>query len=293
MAAPFVPGYIQANLLPQSNIVQQQYLQSQMLYQNPYQALPIPPQKTYHRPAPSESTPKRANASWIKKTNLDRAYEKDRMYQEWMFAQHQRVSPPISITHKPSPVLPEGDYIGYYFNTEMITATCAERIPESPSKQGPTMEYTDDEGAVREIVISANDGMEYRFAHDGPKGILPLLPLVGPVFCLSKPEPDCGPPGNTTIAKLGKPISRFLPLFEPAKQLVSESASIKPTAGSLEGEAGNGSVNVDVTASATAGVDVHDDEKYTRNHHTEAQYYGYAIVRQETVGNLQARDTIT
>ena len=292
MAAPFVPGYIQANLLPQSNLVQQQYLQSQMLYQNPYQALPIPPQRTYHGPVPSKSAPKRANTSWIKKTNLDRAYEKDRMYQEWMFAQHQRVSP-SSITHKPSPVLPEGDYIGYYFNTEMITATCAERIPESPSKQGSTMEYTDDEGAVKEIVISANDGMEYRFAHEGPKGILPLLPLVGPVFCQAKLEPDCSPLGNTTIAKIGKPTSRFLPLFEPAKGLVSEYASIKPTAASLGGEAGNGSIKADVAAPSSMGEDVHDAAKYTRNHQTEAQYYGYAIVRQETVGNLQARDTIT
>ena len=287
MAAPFVPSYIQANLSRPSNLVQQQYLQSQMLYQNPYQALPIPPQKTYHGPAPSKSTPKRANASWIKKTNLERVYEKDRMYQEWMFAQHRRVSPPISITHKSSPVLPEGDYIGYYFNSAMITATCAERIPESPSKHGSNMEHTDDEGAMTEIVISTNDGMEYRFAHEGPKGFLPLLPLVGPVFCQSKLEPACGPSDNNiTIAKFGKPTSRFLPLFEPAKELVSESESIKPTAGSLEGEAGNGSVNVDVTASATTGEDFHDAAKYTRNHYTEAQNYDYAIVRQETVGNL-------
>jgi len=66
---------------------------------------------TMPRPHPG----KHVNASWIKKHNRALSQQKERMYQEWMLAQHQRASPPVSVSRKPSIVLPEGDYIGYYF----------------------------------------------------------------------------------------------------------------------------------------------------------------------------------
>jgi len=87
-----------------------------MIYQSPYQMPPgqMDAQKFYST-MPHPHPGKHVNASWIKKHNRALSQQKERMYQEWMLAQHQRASPPVSVSRKPSIVLPEGDYIGYYF----------------------------------------------------------------------------------------------------------------------------------------------------------------------------------
>lgn len=117
MAAPFIPKQVQEHHALQPVTMQNRFPHHHpMMYQNPYQMPPgqIDAQMFYStmpRPHPG----KHLNASSIKTHNRALSQQKDHMYQEWMLAQHQRASPPVSVSRKPSIVMPEGDYIGYYF----------------------------------------------------------------------------------------------------------------------------------------------------------------------------------
>lgn len=126
MAAPFVPVQAQQYHAPHPVILQHAYhalqpvlLQQPFLHQHPMMPYQMPPGQMnaqfFHSTLPRPHQTKYVNASLLKKHNRTLSEQKERMYQEWMLAQHHRAHPPVSVSRKPSIVLPEGDYIGYYF----------------------------------------------------------------------------------------------------------------------------------------------------------------------------------
>jgi len=126
MAAPFVPVQAQQYHAPHPVILQHAYhalqpvvLQQPFLHQHSMMPYQMPPgqmnAQLFHSTMPRPHQTKYVNASLLKKHNRTVSEQKERMYQEWMLAQHHRTHPPVSVSRKPSIVLPEGDYIGYYF----------------------------------------------------------------------------------------------------------------------------------------------------------------------------------
>ena len=205
-----------------------------------------------------------------------------------MLAQHQCTFPPISVARKPSIVLPEGDYIGYYFKPK-ATMTKVEPTQQMPTKQFPTIELP---VTTHELVISPSDATEYRFPHKGPKDLLPLLPLNGPIFRQAKLEGDYCPPNNFTVTKSSGQSSRFLPLLEPALESAPKSGSVSNTAAPTKAELLDGTYDGDMADSES--LDGYDpDANSTGGEHANAEYYGYAFVRSQPVGYLHPRDLTT
>lgn len=88
------------------------------------------------------------------------------LYREMIFSQHEFYVPPVSVTRRPSVVLPDGNYIGYYFK------------PEPASVQPTTMQP--DEVKATSKIMSPSGDVDYCLQHPPPAGVLPLLPLKGP-----------------------------------------------------------------------------------------------------------------
>ena len=237
-------------------------------------------------------TQKRANKSYIKKKNNDMINEKNRMYQEWMLTQRQSTSPPISVTRKPSLVLPDGEYIGYYFVTEKAVVARTKETKGATSDQMSSMEQHAREGIEKDIVISPNDGLEYHLVHKGPTGILPLLPLEGPVFSQAKPmREDCAPTDHS-ITNFETSSSNFLPLLGPAASKAPKPALTNDNVAVAE-ESDNGEVKGNKIDSTAVEENVHATVPSANDDQAAAEYFGYAIVHQEPVAYLQARNTTT
>ncbi len=90
-------------------------------------------------------------------------------------------------------------------------------IQEMPSKSPNTETAgSTQQTHVQQLVISPNDGLEYRVAVEGLKDFLPVLPLTGPIHCqVEFPTDFCPGKDETATTKPKKPSSQFLPLLEP------------------------------------------------------------------------------
>lgn len=111
--------------------------------------------RMFYNTMPHPHPGKHVNASWIKKHNRALSQQKERMYQEWMLAQHQRASPPVSVSRRPSVVLPEGDYIGYYFKpkSDYVGYYMKDKVNTTEMDSTPQMskEVATQEGQVQQM----------------------------------------------------------------------------------------------------------------------------------------------
>lgn len=174
-AAPFVPSgnqayhslqptLMQPTMMP-STIMQPSYVHPPpMLYQSPYQGYqgPIDPQPTHNDlPHTSKRNKKFANNSLIKKHNRAHSQQKDRLYQDWMSEQHQGASElPARVSRKRSVVLPQGNYIGYYFkpNSEHVGSYMNDEMTNNETKATQQMS--------QEKAVIAHGGQAQQFSKD-------------------------------------------------------------------------------------------------------------------------------
>jgi len=176
MAAPFVPTQVQEHHALQSVMLQNPFLhQNPMIYQSPYQ---MPPgqmdARMFYNTMPHPHPGKHVNASWIKKHNRALSQQKERMYQELMLAQHQRASPPVSVSRRPSIVLPEGDYIGYYFKpkSDYVGYYMKDKLNTTEMDSTPQMskEVATQEGQAQQMSkggIATQDGQAQQMSKEG------------------------------------------------------------------------------------------------------------------------------
>lgn len=102
----------------------------------------------YYSTMPHPHPGKHLNASSIKKHNRAQSQQKERMYQEWMLAQHQPASPPVSVSGKPSIVMPESDYIGYYFKPKSEYVGYYMKDKAAATEMGSTQSMSKEEVAT-------------------------------------------------------------------------------------------------------------------------------------------------
>ena len=145
------------------------------------------------------------------------------MYQDWELEQHHRTSP--RKPRRQSFVLPEGDYIGYYFKVEPSTVTGFGSSQKSQIDGTCRMMES-----MKNVIISPSDGMEYRFSHEGPAGILPLMPLHEPVFRQSKLETDYRTDDTNALLNKFGPSGRYLSLLESDVESTFKSAQVSDAA---------------------------------------------------------------
>ena len=202
-APPFVPN-------PQA---QQPYLGQTVAYYKLLEACGITngvaPSNDCGQVAASEQSPARyQRRSLIRQKNRAYSNANAQLYQEMMFTQHQFHVPPVSVSRRASVVLPEGNYIGYYFKPETASIQQSATQPDEPT-------------LTTELHISPSGAIDYCYLNTAPAAILPLLPLNGPIYRQAKLEDDYCPPLSRMTATPSNPINGlavgFLPLLDAPK----------------------------------------------------------------------------
>ncbi|KAL8825927.1 MAG: hypothetical protein Q9191_004114 [Dirinaria sp. TL-2023a] len=201
-AAPFVPN-------PQA---QQPYLGLTVAYYKLLEAYganngAVPLSNCSQLPALHQPPARYESRVVTKRKNPAYSNANAHLYREMMFSQHEFYVPPISVARRPSVVLPDGDYIGYYFKPE-------------PASIQPTTVQPEEPKSTSEIMSPSGD-VDYCLQHPPPVGVLPLLPLDGPIYHQAKLKDDYRAPSTHAVASLSIPTnglpSGFLPLLDAPK----------------------------------------------------------------------------